>query len=1046
MKPTEHLGNMFSDEDSEENSFDAPAVENQNMEMNNDSFGTEDEEEEEFIAEQTELDLEEDDFNILTIEEVSMEVLTSRMGRVMTEVIQRGEHAAIALFEVANKIVFQSTMLDAKNNKVIATIIYGISRLFFDGRERDLGAEQAEHVIILFITKLAIKNKSMKCCDLLYQLILFVDRLYFHTDSFVRVRIYRLLACLVEESNRYADVMRENGDNLFYFTDEDIPETEEMIPIGVKTDGCQIWLVVYWINLHKVTAARRIHIVDEKEIDKCIDYIEISQDNKVKQAIIIRLASDVHLSSFTEKQRFRLVNLLNTSDSARVQDIIHQRLVESWMKVAGKEFVSPSIFPPPEPTNMIPNQFPSIIIQYLNPFEDPIAVYIFMKATINRFICQTVGDKDVEQFMKHLLGLSHKDTESVGLMRRTTFRLITEDSNPEIELKKTFVRILISRCFVDVVMNESKGRLDANHLHQRVLMFFLPDVTNFVQQLKSFCSVYFEADQTVSYDNCKELLLYNIIHLLNVAVRYGDAADDKYVYKQALTDLLENPLLEFSTETLMTMTTMCLDLCQTEEDRYEYCDWICGISTKLMINELNGKDEKASNLKNAIENKSISDRMYLRSATMLLSTCQHEEVKKPTNEMTVLFQAIIPALLGSVNKHLQKIGLELIGYATSIDFLNNGPYLKLTSFLLQRDDEVLKSTGIHSLVRVIQTHGFPDTASAIFGDEEKGPESYQNSLPKLFEKSIISLQGMALVQTVQDCLSMLSYGSYAWPKLLCTILLVSFQKCNENLPLVKILRTYCKSVRSTFNKINILNGFTKAVDVISKTNEHDSSWKIYQMTELVCEYLSSVMTIEDDDEAVHQEEAIYMEVELTNRMISKALSRPSAWYIRHVFTAMATSLQLEYVPMEKLDKLHESLVDSYDTIRCNSGKATQIAFKRFLTHCERVITLHEKIKGLKINFDLKKVKNEAEELDSRAACSSSSSSSRKKKRTRDCWDDDDEENIASDDSFEYYPKPTRTRKRVNSSPIETSAKVSRVSVEREEVPHEESNIDDSFEL
>lgn len=305
-----------------------------------------------------------------------MDVLTARIRRVFTEVTYRAEPAAIALFDVAHKIIFKSTMLDCKRNTVIDSIIEGLISIIVDERERDQGAEEAEHVLMIFIAKLAIKNKSMKCSDLLYKLILLVDRLYLHADSFVRCRIYRLIACLMEEANRYADVMREHGDDAF-LSDEDPTESEVMIPSGVKNRwmgklakslldkspevrckaviALSLWdhdieckttccdevtvndrklatlfinqnsrfFTVLWKSVHdvdesvRVNAARRVHIANENDIDKCIDYVETSKDNRVKQAIIVRLASDVSLLSFSEKQRFRLVNLLNNSDSGK---------------------------------------------------------------------------------------------------------------------------------------------------------------------------------------------------------------------------------------------------------------------------------------------------------------------------------------------------------------------------------------------------------------------------------------------------------------------------------------------------------------------------------------------------------------------------------------------------------------------------------------------------------------------------------------------------------------------------------------------------------
>nr|Q09259.2 RecName: Full=Uncharacterized protein C30G12.6 [Caenorhabditis elegans] len=1100
MESGDHLGNLFDDmveEDNDEDSFEEPACEDsfdsqeassKANEPQNDSFDEpiqssvskqsddangEDEINEEVIQEQKELDLNEEDFNLLTIEEVPLDVLTARIRRVFTEVTYRAEPAAIALFDVAHKIIFKSTMLDCKRNTVIDSIIEGLISIIVDERERDQGAEEAEHVLMIFIAKLAIKNKSMKCSDLLYKLILLVDRLYLHADSFVRCRIYRLIACLMEEANRYADVMREHGDDAF-LSDEDPTESEVMIPSGVKnrwmgklakslldkspevrckavialslwdhdieckTTCCDEVTVndLLWKSVHdvdesvRVNAARRVHIANENDIDKCIDYVETSKDNRVKQAIIVRLASDVSLLSFSEKQRFRLVNLLNNSDSARVQDVIHQLLVESWMKVAGDEIISPSIFPfPDSDNNNIPKEFPSIILEYLDPLVDPTAVYVFMKFATVRFIQkstvqQACGSLDVEKFMKDLLSMTIPDCERVGLMRRTTFRLIPKDNNDGNEdIRKIFSRIFISRCFVDVIFNFAKGRLDATHLRSRALTFFLPDVTTFVEHLEKFCDAYFHRNMSTDY-TCKDLVLYNLLHLMNVATKYGDLHDDKMLYKHALKKILGNSSFVFS------------------NDVKQLCDWMCDTAKQLMLSH-----EEVLNLEEAMKNDKVLEQMYLRSATMLLATCKHEEVESPTASMSSLFKTIIPALLGNKNEELQQLGLELIGFATSIDFENCEPYLKLTTLLIQRGDEVLTSTGVNTLIKVIKSQGFPKTANAIFQGEEQTEDDCQDALAKVFEKALVSLQGMALVQSVQDCLSMLSYGRYAWSKLMCAIIMLVFQKSNECLPLVKIFASYCKkSIRSDFNKMNLLLGFCRAVGIISKTGEDDSNIKLLEMTELVCECISSVHTI-DGDEVIPQkkrktdnEEELYPEIVLANRMVGRANSHPSSWIIRHVFTAMATSLRLECVPMKIVDTLHELLVDTYTVVRFNSNKTTQIAFKRFLTHCEKVITLHERMNALKLGVDFKKVKKEVICADEDPkSVSSSSSLGRKRGRKRE--NSEEEEKIDADDSFElfqYVPKSTRTRIR----PTVNVEEDQNIKTEIED----SDDLEDSFEL
>ncbi|CAO4364898.1 unnamed protein product [Caenorhabditis nigoni] len=1085
MSSVDHLGNLFSDE---EDSFDDP-VPGLKPPKEEDSESLEDDSDE-VITQQPlrDLDLAEEDFNLLTIENVPLNVLKLRIGRVIAEVLYRGEPAAMALFDVANKIVFQSTMMDAKRNAVIETIICGLTRVILDNRERAERVDQVENVLMLFIAKLSIKNKSIKCSDLFFQLILLIDRLFLHVDSNVRSRVNLLIAYLVEEANRYSEIMREHGDNVFLFTDENPTEGEEMIPNGVRkrwltklakslldkspqvrckavvalslwdhdiviksTNGEELTVNdLIWKSVHdvdesvRISAARRVHIVDEKEVNKCIDYVERSKDTRVRQEIIHRLASDVHLFSYSDEQRYRLVNLLNDSDSARVQDVIHQRLVESWMKVAGEEIISPSVFPPSQPNHEIPNEFPSIILQYLDPFVDPDAVYIFLKFSIIRFINKISGKSsdhiDVEEFMKACLKIPSKDSECIGLMRRTTFRLVSEDTEISLEeLNRTFLRIFVSRCCLDVVFDSVKGRLDAEHLRNRALMFFLPDVTTFVDELKNLCFTFFKEDA----DDRRELLLYNLIHLINNAVKYGNVSDDRITYKNVLMELLASPTLQFSNPSVSTMVTTCIDLCKSDEETEDICNWICKTASQLMMYESEQFDTANPKLETAMENDTVLDRMYLRGATMLLATCKHEEIETPTSSMTSLFQSIIPALLGNENKGIQKIGLELIGYATSIDFVNCEPYIKLTQLLIHRDDEVLKSTGLHTLVRVIKRHGFPKTAKAIFQEQHQTEEECQNELAKLFETSLVPLRGMALVQTVQDYLSMLSYGRYAWPKLYCALLLIIFQNRNSDLPLVKIFKSYCKkAIRSDFTRMNLILGFVRSIDIISKSSEHDANLNIMEMTEQVCEAISCVPTIgEENDELVKQKEK-HLEVELANKMVSRAVAFPSAWFIRHVFTAMSTSLRLEGVPMDKLDDLHNRLVDSYTEVRFNSGKTTQIAFKRFLTQCEKVISLHESMKALKSGVGLKKVKTEPIDGSSVVGSSSSSSVGKRKKEMKHAWDEDELQEDP-DDSFEYFPKSTRTRKRQTTSNETTLFKKTKMLSDEEE---EAINIDDSFEL
>ena len=113
-------------------------------------------------------------------------------------------------------------------------------------------------------------------------------------------------------------------------------------------------------------------------------------------------------------------------------------------------------------------------------------------------------------------------------------------------------------------------------------------------------------------------------------------------------------------------------------------------------------------------------------------------------------------------------------------------------------------------------------------------------------------------------------------------------------------------------RANLLNGFVRAVNEVSKTNEHDANFNLLEMTELVCTTISSVPIVEEDGEKMKKKEENekYIEVELAHKMISRSESLPSAWFIRDVFTAMTTSLQLVCVPMEQLNELHDHLIDA----------------------------------------------------------------------------------------------------------------------------------------
>uniref|UniRef100_A0A8R1DFJ4 Uncharacterized protein n=1 Tax=Caenorhabditis japonica TaxID=281687 RepID=A0A8R1DFJ4_CAEJA len=664
-------------------------------------------------------------------------------------------------------------------------------------------------------------------------------------------------------------------------------------------------------------------------------------------------------------------------------------------------------------------------------------------------------DADLEKFMKDLLKLNDSDSESIGLMRRTTWRLVEKDdweeNITELELKRTFARVFISRCLVDVLFELSKGRLDAVTLRDRALMFFTPDIPNFTQHLEEFCDAYFWNGQQISKcaEKCEEVILNNVFHLLNVSVKHGNDDTGKREYMSTLKKLLADSRLNFSSEIVVTMLSTILDLCKNKKEKEVECEWICETANKLLLTGNNGELlENEENLEILMKEGVVLDRMYLRSATMLIATCSHEDILTPSTAMSSLFKALIPALLGNLNDTIQKVGLELIGYASSIDFENCNPYLKLTRFLILRDDPLLKATGLRTLIKVIKSNGFPQTAEAIFyeGGENKNAQEYQESLAKLVEKTVILFQGEALGQAVLDCFSMLSVGDYAWPRLVSALLILVFSKNNEHLQLKKIFNIFCKkSVRSLWSKIHLLIGFYRAINVISSIPESEANCDLLEMTASICECVGRVQTVGEEEN--NQEGELHAEIELASRMIRRAVSRPSSWWIQHIFTSLATSLRLECVPMKDLERVHEELVDSYTEIRFNSGKLAQIAVKRFITHCEKTMILQARMNGLEIPYDLKKVKKEEKDGDgARASTSSISTGSKKRKRGRKCseenqsvWDDDSfEEKCNSDDSFElqYFPRSTRTRVRKDTP----------TSFVSDNVPEETNIADDSFEL
>ncbi|CAI2343168.1 unnamed protein product [Caenorhabditis sp. 36 PRJEB53466] len=1027
MADGDRRDNVFSDDDAED-SFDEPVKmtkstesdegNEEEEELSDEEFEDEEmnesEDEKEDIVERTELDLEHEDFDLVTIEKIPMKALTTRIGRVVSEILYRGEAAAIALFEVANNIVFQSTMIRNERNTVIEKLMHGFTTVITDSREREEKAEAAEHILMILLARVAIRNKSMKSDDLILQLVLLVDRLYLHADSFVRIRVCRFIGTLVDETNRYEERVREQGDTMHLFMDETIEE-ESVIPDGVrkrwmeklakslldksplvraevvsalsywepetvvKTSSCEeitlnelLWKSVFDVDENvRSTAAFRVHI-SEENIDKCMDYVETSRENKIRHEIAVRLATNVHVNAFTNEQRFRFINLLRSSDSARVRDIFQQRLVVTWMSNLA-DVKWPSMFPAPLNNSEVYEKFPSIILECLDPLVDQDAVYNFIKSAAVRFICRQSTTIDVEEFMRLLLGMGESVSESLGVMRRSTFRLIDPNSENADALKLSFYRIVITRSLLDTVFELSKGRLDSIHLRNRAVLFFVPDVTTFTEQLEQFCSIHFTNNQD-SGDGCAEVLLNYVFNLLNKAVQQSDGLMDREIYKKTLERILDSAHLEFPADILMTMITTVLDLCKNDEEKEVTCERICESANKLLLIGEDGELSMCSSLEEAMKGGAVQDTMLFRCATMLLAACQHEMILEPTPGMSSLFKALIPALLGNKNERVQVLGLELIGFAATIDFENCAPYLKLTRYLIERDDPLLKVTCLHTLIRVIKSHTFPDTAEAIFLESDTGPKECHDTLANLVERTVRSLEGRTLAQAVQDCFSMLSHGDYAWQRLFSALLLTVFRKDNMQLQLEKVFKAYCKSsVRSTFSKINILQGFTKAVSVISKRNESDSNWRLADMTANICELLSTVPTVGEDSE---EEKEIDVEIELAKRMIRRAVAHPSSWTIRHIFTSLATSLSLECVPIEQLVDVHNLLADSFKTIKSNSGKTTHIAVTRFINHCQKVINIQQRRRGLTIPVDLKKVKQEDPEDDLAATCSTSSGKKR----------------------------------------------------------------------
>ncbi|CAB3397776.1 unnamed protein product [Caenorhabditis bovis] len=433
-----------------DDSFDNPTNNTNVKEVKQEVGYVENEEEEEMF----------DVNSLITIEDVSIGELTIQMAKLLQTLLKRGISSAGTYFEYAIKILYRSAMFkEIEPNPVVSLIVRGITMMILEKEEREEECKEVEKIIMMFVAKLAVFANAQNFALLLNELVCLIDKIFYHSEANVRQRVYQLIGLILIESNNVREVDNEIADEAWLIAD-DTTEVLDAVKANTLPEGIQNrWLK--WLSSSvldkspKVRAAsifalsqmdpnyefidsnlicksmsdidenvrsmavRHVHFLDSHDIDSAFYFIERCTENKIRHQLVVRLASSVHLLSFSQEQRFRFIEILANSDSVRMQDAIHQNLVESWMTHASENISQLSLFKighqfiiPGEDRadEKILFQFPSLILEYLDPIENPHATSIALKFAITRYIRFNTSHAtnliDFETFLTNMLDLS----------------------------------------------------------------------------------------------------------------------------------------------------------------------------------------------------------------------------------------------------------------------------------------------------------------------------------------------------------------------------------------------------------------------------------------------------------------------------------------------------------------------------------------------------------------------------------------------------------------------------------------------------------------
>ncbi|CAB3397775.1 unnamed protein product [Caenorhabditis bovis] len=365
-----------------DDSFDNPTNNTNVKEVKQEVGYVENEEEEEMF----------DVNSLITIEDVSIGELTIQMAKLLQTLLKRGISSAGTYFEYAIKILYRSAMFkEIEPNPVVSLIVRGITMMILEKEEREEECKEVEKIIMMFVAKLAVFANAQNFALLLNELVCLIDKIFYHSEANVRQRVYQLIGLILIESNNVREVDNEIADEAWLIAD-DTTEVLDAVKANTLPEGIQ---------------------------NRWLKWLSSSVLDKIRHQLVVRLASSVHLLSFSQEQRFRFIEILANSDSVRMQDAIHQNLVESWMTHASENISQLSLFKighqfiiPGEDRadEKILFQFPSLILEYLDPIENPHATSIALKFAITRYIRFNTSHAtnliDFETFLTNMLDLS----------------------------------------------------------------------------------------------------------------------------------------------------------------------------------------------------------------------------------------------------------------------------------------------------------------------------------------------------------------------------------------------------------------------------------------------------------------------------------------------------------------------------------------------------------------------------------------------------------------------------------------------------------------